>query len=603
MYKKIVSFIKREGFLAFLLKAIDQIFKPLGISFLSFIKLKDYDLSKNPYISKKFNQQEIFTKIYKNQYWKTKDSVSGSGSDFNYIKTYLKNLDIFFNDYKIKSFFDVPCGNFLFMNSFLENKNIDYLGGDIVKQLISRNINKYPKYKFKYFDITKDTIKKSFDVLHVRDCLFHFSYEDIEKALNNIFKIKSKYILITNHKGLLMKNYNITTGKFRPLDFEKEPFSFPKPMEKIKDYKIGQFPRYVYVWETKELKKHFNKIKKNVVLISNGGGGIATFQQYFIKAAIKNHNVYLIDKENNHTSKYFNSKLKKKLNQLKCDPIWEPKKLFKHINYIKNENDNNEETIFLFSNPLLLIMTFLFIKLYFKNKKIYLFYHSHILKLNFSQIITNIISSIISPFISKVFFVSNFTKSWWLKYFFIYRFSNHEVFYNSIFLPKRRKTRKIVKRIGFVGRLEKEKGIDVYSNIAKKLLKYNFEFQIFGAGTYKNKIFKNKKIHLNGWLNQKSIYRKIDILLLTSPIENCPYSVLEAKSYGIPTLCISRGGVREIIKNNYNGIILKNKFDINQIKNSLFNIKKKYNKFERECIKDSKKFDEKINLPILLKKL
>ena len=56
------------------------------------------------------------------------------------------------------------------------------------------------------------------------------------------------------------------------------------------------------------------------------------------------------------------------------------------------------------------------------------------------------------------------------------------------------------------------------------------------------------------------IYNKINLLFVTSDIENCPLNVLEAKSYGIPTITISNGGIKEIIKNNKDGFLLKKYF-------------------------------------------
>ena len=53
-------------------------------------------------------------------------------------------------------------------------------------------------------------------------------------------------------------------------------------------------------------------IKKTFILISNGGGGIATFQKYLIEHIIKKkYKVFLIDKKNNHTLKYFDNDIKK----------------------------------------------------------------------------------------------------------------------------------------------------------------------------------------------------------------------------------------------------------------------------------------------------
>ena len=261
MYKKIISYVKREGLLAFFLKILDFVLIPFGISFISFLNLKDYDLTKNPYVENNSNNQTIFSKIYEDHYWKSKESVSGSGSDLNALRKYNKNLYKFIDNFKIKSLFDVPCGDFLFMSKFLQDKNISYIGGDIVESLINNNKKKFPKYKFIKFDILNDKINDFYDVLHVKDCLFHFSFEDINKTLDNIIQFNTKYTLITSHKSLILKNVDIKTGKFRYLDLEKKPFNFPKPLVELKDYNfnIGNFPRYVGVWKTEDLKKHIKK--------------------------------------------------------------------------------------------------------------------------------------------------------------------------------------------------------------------------------------------------------------------------------------------------------------------------------------------------------
>ena len=168
-------------------------------------------------------------------------------------------------------------------------------------------------------------------------------------------------------------------------------------------------------------------MKKIFVIISNGEGGIATFQKYLIENISKlNHKIYFIDKKNNSTLKFFNIKLKSNVEFFKSNTIYDIKKVFNYLKLIKNREKNNK-VIFVFSNPLLLIIYFWFLLSYFKNKKVNLFIHSHMLKINFSQIIINFLSSLISPFLNKTYFVSNFTKNWWLKYFFFY---NNYITYN-----------------------------------------------------------------------------------------------------------------------------------------------------------------------------
>ena len=90
---------------------------------------------------------------------------------------------------------------------------------------------------------------------------------------------------------------------------------------------------------------------------------------------------------------------------------------------------------------------------------------------------------------------------------------------------------------------------------------------------------------------------------MTSPIENCPFSVLEAKSYGIPTLIyFTKGGVDEIIKNNYDGIILNSK--IKNLKTNIYinKIKFNYKFFSNNAYINSKKYDASIEVPKLIKK-
>jgi glycosyltransferase involved in cell wall biosynthesis len=81
--------------------------------------------------------------------------------------------------------------------------------------------------------------------------------------------------------------------------------------------------------------------------------------------------------------------------------------------------------------------------------------------------------------------------------------------------------------------------------------------------------------------------------LTTSPIENCPFAVLESKSYGIPTLSLSEGGIREIIKNKKDGILLNNETSIENIEKNIMYIKNNYKFFSKNSYNNSKKFDIK----------
>lgn len=171
--------------------------------------------------------EEVFSKIYRENYWVYGESVSGTGSDTNQTNVIIGELEKLFQEFEVKSILDAPCGDFNWMNQ-VNLDGIDYLGVDIVKDLISLNTSKY-KYK-KGIDFTTgnfitDDLPKV-DLILCRDCLVHFSFDDIQKALSNFKRSGSKYLLTSSfiaHKN----NKDIQTGHWRPINLNKPPFSLP----------------------------------------------------------------------------------------------------------------------------------------------------------------------------------------------------------------------------------------------------------------------------------------------------------------------------------------------------------------------------------------
>jgi len=172
-----------------------------------------------------------FTKIYENNYWGNLESVSGAGSTISYTKNLRKNLSLLFGKYNINSVFDAPCGDFNWMKLVMEESDIQYIGGDIVQELIDSNEKRYQneKTKFIHFDITRNTIP-TVDLWLCRDCFIHLPYSDITKSLINFLKSEASYILTTTHiNDGGFKNKNIVAGDFRYLDLFSAPFSLSLP--------------------------------------------------------------------------------------------------------------------------------------------------------------------------------------------------------------------------------------------------------------------------------------------------------------------------------------------------------------------------------------
>ncbi|MFC3415157.1 class I SAM-dependent methyltransferase [Algoriphagus hitonicola] len=192
----------------------------------SFQKKKNLDIDG-------LSTAEVFSKIYKDNYWGSEESISGSGSDTIQTNVIIKELEKLFQDYQIKTLLDAPCGDFNWMNQ-VRLDGLEYLGMDIVEELIQKNQSKYqdrPNVIFQTGNILTDSLP-SVDLILCRDCLVHFSLEDIHRALDNFKKSGAKYLLTTSfikHQ----ENPNIQTGYWRPINLQAAPFHLPEPILSI----------------------------------------------------------------------------------------------------------------------------------------------------------------------------------------------------------------------------------------------------------------------------------------------------------------------------------------------------------------------------------
>jgi hypothetical protein len=170
------------------------------------IKKTEYEISYYKNFSQtkfsKYNIKERFEKIYNENYWESSESRSGIGSEIKNTKTLLQGLENIIEEYNIKSIIDIPCGDFNWMRK-LNMRNINYTGLDIVQKAIDENNKKYKKTNVSFYpsDITSSELPKG-DLMIVRDCLVHFSFEDIKKSILRIKQSKSRYLMTTSFVNL-----------------------------------------------------------------------------------------------------------------------------------------------------------------------------------------------------------------------------------------------------------------------------------------------------------------------------------------------------------------------------------------------------------------
>ncbi|MDR2623334.1 MAG: hypothetical protein LBC39_02005 [Methanobrevibacter sp.] len=231
----------------------------LGFYIISIVPYRKFSNPNN------FNSHSIFKAIYKTNYWGSEESFSGLGSELNNTRVLRSRLPQIFSKYNIKTMLDVPCGDFNFMAK-VNMLDVNYTGGDIVEKIIEDNNCKYKDsnhVKFEIIDATKDVLPKV-DLILCKDLLQHLSYEDVYKVLLNFKKSNSKYLLVTCYP-LTLKNWDIHTGYYRPLNLRKKPFFLPQPMEKIHEHRNEwnniERDKFMYLYDLNKLNLEFTCLK------------------------------------------------------------------------------------------------------------------------------------------------------------------------------------------------------------------------------------------------------------------------------------------------------------------------------------------------------
>ena len=152
---------------------------------------------------------------------------------------------------------------------------------------------------------------------------------------------------------------------------------------------------------------------------------------------------------------------------------------------------------------------------------------------------------------------------------------------------------KNVKIILSAGRIVKDKGVEEFCEIAKKLTNKKIKF-IF-LGHYRDKNYYNKIIEkysefviFPGFRTDiERFYKSSYIFLLLSYRESAGLVLVEAMNFSLPLVGWNIIGVNEIIKNEYNGELIKFR-DLKEAMvkiNYLLNYKKKYLRMSKNSLK------------------
>ena len=129
------------------------------------------------------------------------------------------------------------------------------------------------------------------------------------------------------------------------------------------------------------------------------------------------------------------------------------------------------------------------------------------------------------------------------------------------FIEKKPMPQKIVPEkpyVAFASRLSKEKGVDLLCETAKMLPEYSFI--VAGSGPDGECLKDIPNITMKGFLTGDeliSLMANAKVMLLPSVwYENCPLSILETHSFGVPVITMNSGGMAELVEDGKTGALI-----------------------------------------------
>ena len=144
---------------------------------------------------------------------------------------------------------------------------------------------------------------------------------------------------------------------------------------------------------------------------------------------------------------------------------------------------------------------------------------------------------------------------------------NSDLFYPEF--RERKKIKKDVLKIIFVGRLEPLKGLTTIIKSLSELNDLDISVNIFGGDVVIGETERlmnlssdfgvRNKINFLGPVNRESLpnlYRKHDLLVMPSFYESFGLSILEAQSSGLPVIASNVGGISTIVKDDFTGYLI-----------------------------------------------
>lgn len=174
--------------------------------------------------------EDRFTEIYRGNWWQGRESVSGGGSSLDNTADVRAFLPPLLKRLSAQTLLDAPCGDFHWMREIRAGLDVNYIGADIVKDLIDDLQRRHgdSRTRFERLDVTRDLLPAA-DLMMARDFFIHLSLADAKRAIGNFARSNIKYLLASTAPAEeTVINEDMRTGKFRRRSLFSPPFHFPR---------------------------------------------------------------------------------------------------------------------------------------------------------------------------------------------------------------------------------------------------------------------------------------------------------------------------------------------------------------------------------------
>ncbi len=207
-----------------------------------------------------------FRAIYRSRDWKGQSS-SGPGSDPVRTEAFRRFLGAFIRTHSVSSVVDIGCGDWASMR-LVDWSSIDYLGRDVVPEVIAMNQEKYQRdsIRFEVLDATRAPLPTA-DLAIIKEVMQHLPLQEVFFILDKLRTFRwailvndiahsqaGRWTRLWKRHNFLPTNCDISVGGYRLLSLRDPPFNLPavRLLKYENKYENLRWTKEVLLWTNLE---------------------------------------------------------------------------------------------------------------------------------------------------------------------------------------------------------------------------------------------------------------------------------------------------------------------------------------------------------------